>query len=323
MEMYSGKSLSADFDNSMQKLRNGSDFPTLREIYAASEMLNRKILLVKNICGENRAIAICPVLLGLSKETEPIEIEMNNDNNKPTFRCLSLDESVAEKRYVINEGHEFCLDKRFRNSFELLRDANYFPSYKYIKQDSFFEIFGTLIYGVDSLDNFDTSNVDIVKMCLSEHENDKNIKEIYSDFVDIDTYSNVDERKKYEETNEEKKKLRSAIQQKGLAVHLVQWKSLTQGDFFAISSIFGFILYLEEDQKWHMIHPLCGEMMQTIKGSFSLRRISKDCFEVDETLTEHKTIKCLCQVQTPTVSGMLNDAECLISDRIKKDFSKF
>jgi hypothetical protein len=307
MESYQYKKLSANFYKSMEDLKKGKCLPALREIYAASEMLNRKILLVKEVCGNNRAIAVCPLLLGFSEETESIKIEIKGDNT--AFRCIT----VHKETDVINKGHEFCLDKRFRNSFALLHDGNYFPSIEHTENKPFFEIFGTLIYGFDS---GKTSNADIMKMCLAEHEEDKDIKEIYSEFVDFKKYSSDKEQRKYEIAKEgkERNKLLHDMQKEGLAAHVKNWKSLTQGDCFAITSIFGFVLYLEED-KWHMIRRLCSGMMQTIKGSFCLKRKSDTCFEVDANI---KADACLCKVEPPLVSGILNDAERMIAKGISK-----
>ncbi|XP_062585230.1 uncharacterized protein LOC134246897 [Saccostrea cucullata] len=298
--------------------------PTLREIYAVSEIINSDIFLLFEGGDKTiKALQIRSVIRENDADKAPLILLLIL---KTKYSCFQrIKGNVADLEIldieVINANHTECLDKRFRNDFKdlqgnfMLVGENNSTSLKLAEENlksktNIFGICSQIIYG-------NKDDVLAVKECVKMHMEGEDFREIYTQFVDVKSYV-ADEYTAMESiTDEEKKeKVLAKLTKEAFEKHLTEWRSFTLEDFFAIASVYNVEVFVIPVQKEQTISkndskgtklflPICGGYLFTFKTPFIFQKISETLFKGRFSATD-----CLCNMSAPEVCGnfpMLND----------------
>ncbi|XP_062620530.1 uncharacterized protein LOC134282099, partial [Saccostrea cucullata] len=307
-ESVDTKSIEKRFKDEMTELQK-TGIPRLRELYAASEILEREVVLI--LPELKKVLHIWPMMKEIT-EDNPLLIEVLYDEEKctPTFRNLN-ELSVPEEEWKdfkdLNKNHKRCFDKRFHNDFQVLKSENFYPDLSFLKtcdrsKFSVFEILSCFVYG-------NLSCTQLIEKYVSEHQQDEVLRTIYEKLVDYETYVGEDQLEKIRKLQKEteKEELLKKIEAKALNDHLAKRKITSKGDLLSIASIFSFDLYICAGEMKQLIRPICTQMNQVFHGNLILNSIpdSENLF----TVGPYSSQSCFCKMATPVIRGVFSDIQ--------------
>lgn len=307
----------------IRNIRKNTVAPSLRECYAVSEVISRSVVLMYE-CEEEGIIGI---------EIEPVIREKNDENDTPLILFLSFDGENAHfircdgniDRFIdcgltiINRRHSKCLDKRFRNNFDILRyfllkkeclsfSKSSYSDVSSVDVTNMFDLFAQIIYGTQT-------NESDVKDFIKTHVETDDIIQVYMQLVNVE--ENISENVKKNEKNAEKlgKKLSKELFRK----QLTDWKSADTVHLFALASVFNAEIYVvspdnasgREDSNLYL--PICGSYLYIFESPLVFKMIKgSTSFEIN--FEE----ECQCCRKTPEIIGQFPIANNTIDlDRIR------
>lgn len=300
--------------------------PTLRELYAISEFMEQKLILLRvtDDAGTLSGFHIRPIVREMSPKAAII-ILVTFVNGEPYFRLLQGEERNLGKCSVnfINANHESCLDKRFRNSFHeldtsfVLKKIDGFSVFSSEALDfttisseteatNIFIVFSQLLYGTECMEDF-------VKDCVTSHMKSPEFYEMYQNLACLDEFEK--EKKWFNKLPEGKEKefQLSKLRNKALDIHLQQWDSFSVGDFFAISSVFNVEIYVERGQEHSLFLPICSSYFEIFTSPIYVKQVSNDTLSL---LFSDK--QCSCVRQKPVIPGHFPIYQDAMEDYVMK-----
>lgn len=256
--------------------------PTIRELYAVSEITGRSILLVyENGDKALKALQIEPVIQENDKN-ELLILLFTYCGEEPCF--MRIKGCITDLRdfdvEIVNANHIKCLDKRFRNSFKDLQ-TSFLLKEKLIQESigagtNIFSLCGQLIYG-------DKEIAVGIKELVTMHVTADDFREVYKQFVDVEAYTPKDEYSAVTAISNEKKKEQkfASLAEKAFKKHLTTWESLTHEDLIAIASVYNIEVYVltNKDKGEKLFLPISGNYMFVFESPFVFQQISKVLFK--------------------------------------------
>ncbi|XP_062604438.1 uncharacterized protein LOC134266225 [Saccostrea cucullata] len=270
------------FERDLKQIKDFSFFPTLREVYAAAEILQKTICLITLQSGTTqfKGINIHPFLHEDEEDPKTIVIVLKffeggvyfQEVNWPKERPLE-----TSPFNVINKDHKNCLDRRFCNSFDVLKDDFNFnflcngTDVTVQVEDglTFFEVLGDVCYA-DKAANF------FVREIVGAHQSDPGYKELYIRLMDTNTdiYLKEEEIQRVNDERDSRKreKLEEQNRAKAHKKHLKEWKVFGKGDSFAVASLYYIELYVSDGSRHDIFHPICTSVDTVFKSSLFVQR---------------------------------------------------
>ncbi|XP_062576060.1 uncharacterized protein LOC134237935 [Saccostrea cucullata] len=270
------------FERDLKQIKDLTFFPTLREVYAGAEILQKTICLItlQNGTTQFKGISIHPFLHEGEEDPKTIVIALKffeggvylQEVNWPEERPLE-----TSPFNLINKDHRQCLDRRFCNSFDVLKDDFDFnflcngTDVKVLVEGglTFFEVLGDVCYA-DKAANFFARNI------VSAHQSDPCYREVYTRLMDIDTtiYLKEEEiqRANDERDSRKREKLEEQNRAKAHEKHLKEWNIFGKGDSFAVASLYQLELYVSDGSRHDTFHPICTSVDTLFKSSLFVQR---------------------------------------------------
>ncbi|XP_062574694.1 uncharacterized protein LOC134236532 [Saccostrea cucullata] len=314
-ESVDTKSTEKRFKDEMRELQK-TGIPKLRELYAASEILEQEVVLILPEFG--KILHIWPMLKEIT-ENNPLAIEVLCEEKTPAFRRLDkfcLEDDDWKEFIDLNKDHKRCFDKRFLNDFQVFKSENFYPDLSPLitcerKNFSVSEIVSCFVYG-------NLFRTQLIEKYVSEHQQDDILKTIYEKLVDYETYIGEDQLQKLGNLQEEteREEYLKTIEAQALAAHLTKRKITSKGDFLSIASIFSIDLYICAGEMKQLIRPICTKINQVFHGHLILFLIpdSESSFTVDC----YPSHSCFCKMETPIITGVFSDIQEEILPEINK-----
>ncbi|XP_061169296.1 uncharacterized protein LOC133178591 isoform X2 [Saccostrea echinata] len=299
--------------------------PTLRELYAVSELLEQRIILLKitDDCETVSGFYISPILRETSK-TEKIMLLLTFVDGEPYFQHLEGEEGKLTMCPVtlLNENHDMCLDKRFKNSFQELNASFILKQVERLnisnleeamatitisetEKTNIFVVLSQLVYGSECMEEF-------VKDHVIAHMKSDEFYEIYQAFVCLDKFE--EEKKAIDRLPEGKAKETnlSDLRKKAFHFHLEQWDTVSIVDFFAVASVFNVQIYVKKG-KCNLFLPTCSSFSKIFSSPIYLEQASNSALI---PLLDSNNCSCVCR--KPLIPGRLPVYQEMIEDFIMK-----
>lgn len=289
----------------IKSIKESGVSPSLRECYAVSEAISRKVVLIYECRREGlRAIEIEPVIREMGKDDKPLILFIRLQG----FRCSeihivqvddTIESLIGRGLLITNKGHSKCLDKRFRNNFDmfyhfLLDKEEYISSPNSMREEktNMCYRFSQIIYG---------------------NETDaKYIKELIKTHMMNDEFMQV-----YMQLAEEK-----ILTKKLFEKRFTEWNSADKVDLFAFASVFNAEIYVvlpkdvEGKEEANLYLPICGGYLYKFTSPLVFKRKRGRTCKAFEISFEDTV--CQCYRNTPDIAGQFPIANNTIDlDRIR------
>ncbi|XP_061169153.1 uncharacterized protein LOC133178473 [Saccostrea echinata] len=279
-EVSRGDSAFTAFDRDLKNLKDFSFSPSLREVYAAADILQKAICLITLQKGttEFRGIDIHPFLHKGEEDLKTIVIVLKFFEGGVYFQEVNWPEDrplETSPFTIINKNHEKCLDRRFCNSFDVLKDGfnfNFLCSDTNVTNDdglTIFEVLGDVFYA-DKAANF------FVRELVGVHQLYPLHKDVYARLMEkkMNVYIKEEDIKRANDEKDPKKrgKLQEKNRTNAQEKHLKEWKILGEGDSFAVASLYHIELYVSDGSRHDMFHPICTSVIAVFKSSLFVQR---------------------------------------------------
>ncbi|XP_061169289.1 uncharacterized protein LOC133178587 [Saccostrea echinata] len=299
--------------------------PTLREIYAVSEIIETVIfLLFEGEDGTMKALKIQSVIRENDADQPPLVLLLITNTECPCFQRIEGNVADLKRLHIeiINANHTECLDKRFRNNFKDLQrnfmlvgedndSSSKLAREHFESKTNIFSLCSQIIYG-----NKDYAQA--VRECVKMHMEGDDFREVYLQFVDVKSYVTKHEYTAMETISDtgKKEKVLAKLTKEAFEKHLTEWQCFTLEDFFAIASVYNvevFVIPVQKEQTTSkndnkgtkLFLPICGSYLYAFKTPFVFQKISEILFKGN--LNDHD---CLCCMRAPDVCGnfpIIND----------------
>ncbi|XP_062613655.1 uncharacterized protein LOC134275388 [Saccostrea cucullata] len=274
-DVSTGDSALTAFDRDLKKVMDFSFFPTLREVYAAAGILQKAICLMTLQKGTTvfRGIYIQPFPEKDDGDLNIIVIVLKMVEDGAYFQEVNWPEDRpldSSPFIIINKGHEKCLDRRFCNSFDVLKEDfnfNFLCSGTHTTDEeglTIFDVLGDACYADKAANVF-------IRDIVGLHQSNLCFKEVYSRLIEKKMNVYINEREIQRANDEKNPKRRGKLQEQNRTnaqkKHLKEWKMFGEGDSFAVASLYHIELYVSDGSRHDIFHPICTSVDTVFKSS--------------------------------------------------------
>jgi hypothetical protein len=302
----SEKCLERDFDRAQDEKRS----PSPREIFAASEVLQRNICLYRMNASSMKSISdfrgflFTPVLRHCI-EREPVCIVMLERNDGfPDFGLIDFQNHERDLNscpgVLVNRKHVDCFGLKFANTFESLFAKPYYGSHK--NATDLFKRFSLEFYGQEE-------QYSRIRNAVCDFELSEENVELFFKYAD-DSLNELEELK----PSEKEKHLSSHLE--GIRSGL---KSPGRGELYALSSVLNVDIFIGQTGRddWDLYMPVSSTYTKCLQSPILLTLQQKDSSHYLPFVSHEN--QCSCKQTRPVIRGHIG----MIADNIYKNVCKY